>query len=340
MTIIRFGIDLAKNSFAICGVDEFEHVVLQRTLKRLELVTFFAQQPAAMVAMEAGSGAHHWARELGKLGHDVRIIDPRLVAPYRRQGRSGKNDANDAAAICEAAGRPTMRFVPVKSPEQQAILIVHRRRTAVVAEHTRAINQMRGILAEFGIVLGKGPATLKRQWYELRQRHADTVPALAWDELDMLHGTVDRLHQRILAYDRQVKAFARDDSRARRLAEVNGIGPVTASALVATVGNAHEFRNGRQFAAWLGLTPRQSSTGGKSRLGRISKRGDVSLRTLLVHGARSELMHTARRSDRKSCWAETLKQGKSWNKVAVALANKHARIAWAILAKDEHYQAA
>lgn len=340
MTIIRFGIDLAKNSFAVCGVDDREQVVLQRTLKCSEFLAFFAQQAPALVAMEAGSGAHHWARELCRFGHDARIIDSRLVAPYRQQGRSGKNDANDAVAICEAAGRPKMRFVPIKSVEQQAILMVHRMRTAAVAEHTRVVNQIRGVLAEFGVVVAKGPATLKRHWYELRQRHAEKVPALAWGELDALYRNIEVIHQRILAYDRQVKAFARDDIRTRRLTEINGIGPVTASAIVATVGNAHEFRNGRQFAAWLGLTPRQYSTGSKSRLGRISKRGDVYLRTLLVHGARSELMYTARRTDRKSRWAEGLKQGKSWNKVAVALANKHARMAWAILAKDERYQAA
>ena len=340
MTIIRFGIDLSKNAFAVCGVDEGEQVVLRRTFKRIELLPFFAQQPATLVAMEAGTGAHHWARALRRLGHDARIIDPRQVAPYRREGRSGKNDANDAAAICEAAGRPTMRFVPVKSVEQQAMLLVHRLRSASVAEHTRVINQMRGILAEFGVVLAKGPATLTRHWHALRQRHAESLPALAWDELDLLYGNLQHLAQRILAYDRRVKQFTRDDDRAKRLAEVNGIGPITASALVATVGEAHEFRNGRQFAAWLGLTPRQSSTGGKIRLGRITKRGDIYLRTLLVHGARSELLHTARRTDPKSLWAEHLKQEKSWNKAAVALANKHARIAWVILAKGERYQTA
>ena len=338
MKIIRFGVDLAKNSFSVCGVDEREQLVLQRTFKRTELLKFFAQRPSAVVAMESGSGAHHWSRELTGLGHDARIIDPRFVAPYRHQGRSGKNDANDAVAICETAGRPGMRFVPVKTAEQQAVLVIHRLRTAVVVEHTRVINQVRGILAEFGVVVPKGPATLKREWAALRCRYAEQVPALAWDELDALYRDITVLHQRVLAYDRKVKAFVRNDPRSQRLASVNGIGPVTASAIVATVGNAHGFRNGRQFAAWLGLTPRQYSTGGRNRLGRISKRGDVYLRTLLVHGARSELMHTPRRTDAKSRWAEGLKKSKSWNKAAVALANKHARIAWSILAKDETYQ--
>lgn len=165
---IRFGIDLAKNSFAICGVDSREQIVLQKTLKRPQLLKFFDNQPSALVAMEASSGAHHWARELTRLGHDARIIDPGLVAPYRQQGRTSKNDANDAAAICEAAGRPRMRFVPVKTQEQQAILVVHRLRTATVAEHTRTINRMRGLLAEFGVVAPKGAATFKRQWLQIR----------------------------------------------------------------------------------------------------------------------------------------------------------------------------
>ena len=336
--LIRIGIDLAKNTFSICGVDEHEQLVLERTLKRNDVLGFFVNLPPCMVAMEAGSGAHYWARELVKMGHDARIIDPRLVAPYRQEGRSGKNDANAAAAICEAAARPTMRFVPVKTAEQQAVLVVHRLRSATVAEHTRVINQIRGLLAEFGIVVGTGPATFKRAWRELRQRYAEQVPALAWTELDALVQTIGSLHQQVLAYDRKVKAFVREDARTQRLSAINGIGPVTASALVATVGNAHEFKNGRQFAAWLGLTPRQNTTGGIRRLGRVTKRGDVYLRTLLVHGARSELRYTAARTDAKSRWAETLKQSKSWNKSAVALANKHARIAWAILAKDEPYQ--
>lgn len=340
MKIIRFGIDLAKTSFALCGVDEQEQMVLQRTLIRHELLSFFANQPAALIAMEAGSGAHYWARELMALGHDARIIDPRFVAPYRHQGRTGKNDRNDAAAICEAAGRPTMRFVPLKTAEQQALLVVHRLRTTAVAEHTRSANQIRGILAEFGIVVPQGPNTLKRHWGTLRQTYAHTLPALVWEELEALFRHLGECHQKILAYDRKINAFVRDDERAQRLSAIHGIGPITASAIVATIGNGQVFKNGRQFAAWLGLTPRQYSTGGKRKLGHISKRGDVYLRTLLVHGARSELMHTARRHDPKSLWAERLKQSKSWNKTAVALANKHARLAWALLAHHDTYQPA
>ena len=340
MSIIRFGIDLAKNSFAICGVDSHEKIVLRKTLKRERLLEFFANVPHATVAMEAGSGAHHWARELIALGHDARIIDPRLVAPYRHQGHSGKNDLNDAVAICEAAGRPQMRFIPVKSKEQQAILLVHRLRQACVAEHTRLVNRLRGFLAEFGIVVPKGANAFKARWPMIRQQHDQDLPRLAWETLDALYAQLGALHQQVLAYDRQINAFVRQDERAKRLAQVNGIGPITASAIVATIGNGHDFRNGRQFAAWLGLVPRQHSTGGTQRLGRITKRGDTYLRTLLVHGARSELRFTARRTDHKSTWAESLKQAKSWNKAAVALANKHARIAWTLLAKDQSYRPA
>lgn len=338
--IIRFGIDLAKNSFAICGVDQHGKIQLLKTLARKQLLAFFAQQPGARVAMESGSGAHYWARELIKLGHDARIIDPRLVVPYRTQGRSGKNDMNDAIAICEAAGRPQMRFVPVKSEDQQAILLVHRLRRSAVAAHTRTINQMRGLMAEFGIIAPKGANTFKQHWPKLRAQHADRLPALAWQTLDPLFAELRTLHEKVLAFDRQIKRFVRDDERAYRLTQVTGIGVLTASAIVATIGNGRDFKNGRQFAAWIGLTPRQYSTGGVQRLGRITRRGDVYLRTLLVHGARSALKHTPDNKDRKSRWAEQLKQSKSWNKTAVALANKHARIAWSMLAKGEEYRPA
>ena len=340
MSIIRIGIDLAKNSFALCGVDKHDKVVLDKSLKRCDLLTFFSNIPPCIVAMEAGSGAHHWARELTKLGHHARIMDPAFVVPYRTGGNSTKNDRNDARAICEAAGRPHVRFVPIKSIDQQAVLLVHRRRTQVVAEHTRTANQIRGFLAEFGVVVPKGVNTLKAQWLDVRQQYAESLPVIAWEEIDALYEHLLELHRQVLAFDRKIHAFVRQDQNATRLTLIQGVGVITASAIVATVGNARLFKNGRQFAAWLGLTPRQYTTGGKIRLGRISKRGDQYLRTLLVHGARSELRHTPRREDRKSVWAEKLKRNKSWNKTAVALANKHARIIWAILAKEEDYQPA
>jgi len=337
MNIKRIGIDLAKNSFSICAVDANDKIVRERTLKRKDLLAFFADIPPCMIAMESGSGAHHWSRTLIAMGHDARIIDPKFVIPYRTGGKHRKNDRNDARAICETAGRPHMRFVPVKSESQQAILVIHRRRRQVVAEHTRTANQIRGFLAEFGVIAAKGVNTLKREWARLRMEHAEHLPLLAWEELDALYSQLLSLHQHILSYDRKINHLNKEDQRTQRLMKISGVGPVTASAIVATVGNATVFKNGRQFASWLGLTPREHSTGGKPRLGRISKRGDVYLRTLLVHGARSELMLTHKRPDAKSQWAEYLKLNKSWNKAAVALANKHARIIWALLAKNETY---
>jgi len=339
-TIIRFGLDLAKNTFSICGFDACGKVVLRKTVSRSQLLVFFSQQAPAVVAMEAGSGAHHWARLLGQMGHDARILDPRLVAPYRKQGRSGKNDRNDAEAICEAAGRPTMHFVPVKSVDQQAQLLIHRVRASLVKEHTRLINQLRGSLAEFGIVVAKGVDRFKQEWIHIRQRYQEQVPAMAWQLLDSLYVEIARVHLKVLELERRIKAFVRHNDQATRLMQVSGIGAITASAIVCTVGNGRTFRNGRQFAAWLGLTPRQSSTGGVSRLGRITKHGDTYLRTLLVHGTRSDLTRTPKRTDQKSRWAKALKQKKGWNKAAVALANKHARIAWALLANDMEYQPA
>ena len=335
--IKRIGIDLSKNSFDVCGVDAHEQFIFERTLKRREFLATLANLPACLVAMEAGSGAHHWARELIKLGHDARIIDPRFVAPYRRGGRARKNDRNDGRAVCEAAARPDMRFVPVKSEHQQAILLVHRLRESTVRQHTKTINQIRGLLAEFGVVVAKGAYALKSQWLYIRQHYDESLPALAWSKLEELYVFLNELHQRVLAYDREISAFVRSDERAQRLTTINGIGVITASAIVSSVGNARDFKNGRQFAAWLGLTPRQLSTGGKTRLGRITKRGDIYLRTLLVHGARSELIRTPKRHDDKSLWAEKIKHSKGWNKAAVALANKHARIAWALLANASDY---
>jgi transposase len=332
--IMRVGLDLAKSIFVVYGVDEREHCQLRRTLRRAELLRFFANLEPCLVGMESGSGAHYWARELQALGHDARIMDPRLVVPYRSEGRTGKNDSNDAAALCEAVGRPRMRFVPIKSPDQQAALLIHRVRKGLVNEQNRVANQLRGLLAEFGVVLPKGLPSLKRRWLAMRHTEADRVPDLAWEELDALYQRLRELQQRILSYDRKIQAHVRRDPRASRLTQIKGIGPITASALVATIGSGRDFKNGRQLGAWLGLVPRQYSSGGKSRLGRITKRGDDYLRTLLVHGARSELMYVHRRDDPKSRWALKLRDEKSWNKAAVALANKHARIAWAILARE------
>ena len=261
INIIRIGIDLAKNTFSICGVDNHDKIVLEKTIKRKDLLSFFSNIKPCIIAMESGSGAHHWSRQLSTMGHTPKIIDPKFVIPYRVGGKSRKNDRNDARAICEAAGRPQMRFVPVKNLEQQSILVIHRRRQ-LVAEHTRTANQIRGFLAEFGVVIAKGVNTLRRDWFKLRTKHTADVPALAWEELDALYSQLLSLHEQVLAYDRKIKQLNREDERTQQIVKINGVGEITASAIVATVGNASAFKNGRQLASWRGLTPRQYSTGG------------------------------------------------------------------------------
>ncbi len=334
MAIIRIGVDLAKNVFAVHGVDEAGRVALTRTVRREQLLEVLAAVAPCMVAMEACSGAHHWARQLVALGHTARILAPKFVAPYRMSGKQGKNDANDAAAICEAAGRPNMRFVPMKTAEQQALLTVHRVRQGLVEERTATINRLRGLLSEFGVVLPLKAATVRRR----AAAHLDALPVLAQRALGDLLAHLTYLDGRIGEYDTQLKLAARDDERARRLMNLRGVGPVGASAIVATVGSAHEFRNGRQFAAWLGMVPRQYSSGGKARLGRITKAGDAYLRTLLIMGARAVLAAAAGRTDRISRWALALQARRGYMRAVVAIAAKNARLAWAMLRRGEDFR--
>jgi transposase len=335
MKVTTVGLDLAKNVCAVHGVDEHGKVVLKRQVSRGRLLELFAQLPACRVGMEACSGAHHWARELERLGHRVGVMAARFVAPYRK---SEKNDGNDAEAICEAVGRPNMRFVPVKSAEQQGLLVLHRIRQGLTAERTAAINQLRGLLAEFGVVLPKGRYRLRRCMGAVLEDAESRIPGLARRALADLNVRIGELDQRILAYDRELGVLARASDAAKRLQQIPGIGPITATALVASVADANGFKNGRQFAAWLGLVPRQYTSGGKVRLGRITKRGDVYLRTLLIHGTRAVLSSTRNKSDRLSRWAEGVRTRRGTRKAAVALAAKNARIAWVLLARGEHYQ--
>ena len=279
MAILYVGIDLAKNVFAIHGVDEHGKAVLVRpTVPRARLHQFMSALPPCTVGMEACSGAHHWARLFAQHGHTVRLMAPKFVAPYRMSGKRGKNDAADAMAICEAVQRPNMRFVPVKSQDEQARLCVHRVRQGLVEQRTATINRIRGLLSEFGVVLPQKAATVRRE----AAAHLEDLPGWAntavGDSLSELH----RLDERVAEYDRHVVLMAREDDRSRSLMQLSGIGSTTASALVATIGNARDFKNGRQLAAWLGLVPGQYSSGGKTRLGSITKAGDGYLRTLLV----------------------------------------------------------
>jgi transposase len=326
--ITTVGIALAKNVFSLHGVDGAGRTVLRRTLRRDRLVEALAALSPCLIGMEACSGAHEWGRRFQQHGHTVRLMAPKFVAPYRK---SDKNDGNDAEAICEAVSRPNMRFVPVKSTEQQALLVMHRVRQGFVVERTAVINRLRGLLCEFGVMLPLRSVTVRRE----AAQAAEGLPELARrgivDLLEQLH----LLDARIGAYDREIEAQARLSEPARRLMKIRGIGATTALAIVATVGDAREFKNGRQFAAWIGLVPGQHSTGGKTRLGHISKRGDAYLRNLLVQGARSVLQTAAGHQDRLSRWALELQQRRGYYRALVAIANKNARIAWALLASHQ-----
>lgn len=335
MNVTTVGIDLAKNVFSVHGVDSHGKVVLKKTLSRGKLLECFANLPPAIIGMEACSGAHHWARALRNLGHDARIIAPRFVIAYRK---SGKNDGNDAEAICEAVSRPAMRFVPVKSVEQQAVLSLHRIRSAVVAERTAQINQLRGLLSEFGLVMPKGRYPAQHHIPDILEDGENGLPSLARRLLNDIYQRILALNQQILAYDREIENLARHSEAARRLMTLPGIGAVTATALVASIADPAQFSSGRQLAAWLGLVPRQYSTGGKTRLGRITKQGDKYLRTLLIHGTRAVLAALRDKLDRTSCWLRELIARRGYKRAAVALAAKNARIVWAMLVRGEAYR--
>ena len=333
MTVVaRVGIDLAKNVFHVYAVDAREHPVFSRSVTRKQLRELLAPIPPCIVATESCGTAHHWARYARHFGHTSRIVASHYVTPYRK---GNKHDAADAEAICEASGRPGMRFVPPKGIEQQDIQCLHRIRQRRMEERTALINQMRGLLLEFGIPVRLGPGGLRRgipvilndDRNELSNRGRRLIAALynEWMELERWIAEVDRDLQQIF----------RESAACQRLAKIGGIGPLISTALVAAVGNGREFRNGRHLAAWLGLVPRQHSSGGQKRLLGISKRGDSYLRALFIHGARALLKIAHRRSDAICRWAATLEARRGFNVATVALANKNARVAWALLAHEE-----
>jgi transposase len=335
MQVERIGLDIAKSSFQVHGVDAHGKVVIRKQLSRGKVLAYFAQLPPCLVGLEACGGAHYWARELQKQGHDVRLMAAQYIRPYRT---NQKNDANDAEAICEAVSRPRARFVPVKSEGQQAVLTVHRARELLVTERTALANQVRGVVMEYGINIAQGIQRLRRALPELLT--AETLPELVREVVTELRERLLEVDRRITAYDQRVAQLAKQTETTRRLMQVEGVGPITATAVVATIGHGQAFHHGRQFAAWLGLVPKQHSTGGRTILGRITKHGNVSLRTLLIHGARAVLQFSAKRTDRKSRWVEAVRQRRGNNIAAVALAAKHARILWALLARGEEYQLA
>jgi len=330
------GIDLAKNSFSLAGSDKHGKIVLRKTVNRGKLLSVIAQCPPCLIGLEACSGAHYWAREFEQLGHEVRIIAVKFIEPYRK---GGKNDNNDAEAICEAVRRPNIWYVPVKSADQQAALCVHRVRQGVVRDRTSWVNRLRGLLSEFGIVLPKGRYTVQAAVPAVLTDLDNGLPQLAREMIHDLWLSIQQANEQILGYDRALAKLAREDETAKRLMTIPGVGEQVATGIVASVPDPRLFRNSRQFAAWLGLVPRQYTTGGKIRLGRITKRGDKYLRMCLVHGARAVVANLGDKQDHVSRWVRDLIERRGYLRAVVALAARNARLIWTLMVKQENYRA-
>ena len=335
MQVITIGLDIAKNVFQVHGVDAEGQLVLRKKLRRGQMLKFFAVLEPCLVGLEACGSAHYWARELAALGHEARLVPPSYVKAYVKRGKS---DVIDAEAICEAVTRPSMRLVPVKSAAQQATMVSHRLHDMLIRQRTMLINLLRGQMAEFGLVAPKGSQGVAKLVAIVNDAAETRLPAPARAMLEELAATLEALKRRIDSIEKAIVAAVRRDPVARRLMTIPGVGPITASAMVAMVGDPCQFRNGRHFAAWLGLVPKQNGTGGKMRLGRISKMGDRYLRKLLVLGATSGLGRARAGRDPMARWTRRLKQRRAPRLVSVALANKMARIVWAVMAHGEVYR--
>ncbi|MBC2653516.1 IS110 family RNA-guided transposase [Novosphingobium aerophilum] len=334
--VSTIGLDIAKSVFQAHGADARGQMLYSRRLARGKILEFFASQPRCLVAIEACGSAHHWARELTAIGHEVRLIPPAYVKPFvKRQ----KNDAADAEAICEAAQRPNMRFVAIKSEEQQASSLVFRTRDLLVRQRTQTINAIRGHMAEYGWVAPRGPAWVTQLGELINQEVGASLPEAARDMFRVMLGLLDELDVRIAVLDKEIARRAREDEVARRLMTIPGIGPIAATAIAALAPAMETFKRGRDFAAWLGLTPRQKSTGGKTRLGRTSKMGERTLRRLLIIGASSMVQHASRRGPPEGSWLAGMLARKPRMLISVAQANKTARIVWAVLVSKQDYRA-
>ncbi|WP_299869949.1 IS110 family transposase [uncultured Roseobacter sp.] len=335
MQVTTVGLDLAKNIFQVHGITTDGAVAFNKSLRRAQLLQFFENLEPCLIGMEACGSGHHWARQFQKLGHEVRLMPAMYVKAYVKRGKS---DAIDAEAICEAVTRPTMRFVAIKTEEQQGVLFLHRARDLVVRQRTQLSNMLRGLLGEFGIVIAQGIGSAVKFAKAVLDGDLPSIPEVAIDVLKNLCSQMVALHLRILWYDKRILLEGRRDPKVMLLRTIPGVGPVTASAIVATAGDGHQFRNGREFAAWLGLTPINRSSGGKERLGRISKMGDRYLRRLLVTGMTARLNQMKANPDRVDPWAMSLRERKSPRVATVAMANKTARIIWAVLTRNERYR--
>lgn len=334
MKITTVGIDLAKNVLQIHGADDNGKPLVRRQLKRNQVMTYFANLQPCLIGMEACGSAHHWARQLQSLGHEVRLISPQFVKPYVK---TNKHDAADAEAICEAVTRPTMRFVPIKNVEQQAMLSLHRAREGFIGDRTATANRIRGLMSEFGLIIPQGIGHIRSKVPELIEDATNELPGMFRVLIDQLLEHLKWLDKQIDQIEDQINTWHRNNADSQRLAEIPGIGVIIATALIAMVGDARNFKNGRELAAWIGLVPRQHSTGGKQTLLGISKRGDAYLRRLLIHGARALAYHAGRKADPNN-WLNKLISRKNMNIAAVAQANKTARIVWALLAHRREFR--
>lgn len=332
---ITIGIDLAKNVFQVHGIDADGAVVIRRQLRRSQMLTFFGKHSPCLVGMEACATSHHWARELMKLGHDVKLMPPRYVKPYVKRG---KNDMADAEAICEAVTRPTMRFVAIKAVDQQSVLMLHKTRQLFIRQQTTLINALRAHLAEFGIVAGVGRNGVEKLLDVIERGEDERVPDAARDCLMALRDQLVMVKRQILDADRRILEMHRRNETSQRLEDIPGVGPLIATALVASVPDPHTFKSGRDLAAWIGLVPRQNSTGGKERLGRISKAGNRYLRSMLVVGALSVIRRAKQLGYTRRPWLTKLLERRSTKIAAIALANKIARTAWAMMAHGTFYK--
>ncbi len=332
--ITTIGLDIAKSVFQVHGVDAAGDVVVRKRLSRARVIPFFAKLPRCLVGIEACNTSHHWARELIALGHDVRLMPAQYVKPYVKRG---KNDAADAEAICEAVTRPTMRFVAVKTPEQQSVMMLHRVRLMLNRQRTQLSNAMRAHMSEFGIVAPVGRLGLERLLTIIADRDDESLPGDARLCLEMLGAQLAVVKEQVLENDRRIRASARETEVGRRLMEIPGVGPLLASAFVASVADPHMFKTGRDLAAWIGLVPRQNSSGGKDRLGGISRAGNRYLRQMLVVGAMAVIRH-AERHGSKRAWLIELMKRRAKKVAAVALANKTARMVWAMMTSGAHYR--
>lgn len=335
MEITTIGVDLAKTVFQVNGVCADGTVAFNKPLRRAQMLPFFAKLDPCLIGMEACGSSHHWARELTKLGHEVKLMSASYVKAYVKRGKS---DAADAAAICEAVTRTTMRFVAIKSEEQQAILSLHRVRQSLISQRTQLANMIRGLLAEFGIIFPRGIDHLRGFAHEMQAGELLDIPETAEDVIALLCDQLIDLDHRIRRLDQAICEQSRKDERIELLQTIPGVGPVTASAIVATIGNGRQFRSARDFAAWIGLTPLNKSSGGKEVLGRISRMGDRYLRKLLVNGMASRVRYAKSKPDKADPWLCNLLDRKPAKLAAVAMANKTARVAWAVLTNGEPYR--